>query len=78
MIFVKDENDFVKKKKKKDNFHLSFYHTFYEYLSCIISYPLLNISTKLIIFEDHTKSLLQSNMIHISLYNYEKNKNGQI
>ncbi|SCL99205.1 conserved Plasmodium protein, unknown function [Plasmodium chabaudi adami] len=68
MIFVKDENDFVKKKKKKDNFHLSFYHTFYEYISCIISYPLLNISTKLIIFEDHTKSLLQNlkDIIHFT------------
>ncbi|SBT30633.1 conserved Plasmodium protein, unknown function [Plasmodium ovale wallikeri] len=60
MNFVKEENNCVKKKKKKKYFHLSFYHTLYEYISSILSYPLLNISTKMIIFQNNSKSLLQS------------------
>ncbi|SBT01776.1 conserved Plasmodium protein, unknown function, partial [Plasmodium malariae] len=58
MNFVKEENNFIKKKKKKKFFNLSFYHGLYEYISCILSYPLLNISTKLIIFQNNSKSLI--------------------
>ncbi|SCA48218.1 conserved Plasmodium protein, unknown function [Plasmodium ovale] len=68
MNFVKEENNCVKKKY----FHLSFYHTLYEYISSILSYPLLNISTKMIIFQNNSKSLLQNlrNIIHLT-YAYD-------
>ncbi|CAA9986315.1 conserved Plasmodium protein, unknown function [Plasmodium knowlesi strain H] len=60
MDMVRDDDDSVKKKKKKKYFHLSFYHSFYEYLSCILSYPLLNISTKLIVFQNNSVSLMNN------------------
>ncbi|SOS76114.1 conserved Plasmodium protein, unknown function [Plasmodium sp. gorilla clade G1] len=70
--FVKEENNFIKKKKKKKYFHLSLYHSFYEYVSCILSYPLLNISTKLIIFQNNSRSLLYNikNIIRLT-YMYD-------
>ncbi|CRG93342.1 conserved Plasmodium protein, unknown function, partial [Plasmodium gallinaceum] len=70
--FVKEENNFIKKKKKKKFFHLSIYHSFYEYISCILSYPLLNISTKLIIFENNSRSLIYNlkNIVHLT-YMYD-------
>ncbi|EUD64742.1 hypothetical protein C922_04886 [Plasmodium inui San Antonio 1] len=60
MDMVRDDDDSVKKKKKKKYFHLSFYHSFYEYLSCVLSYPLLNISTKLIVFQNNSVSLMNN------------------
>ncbi|SBT70216.1 conserved Plasmodium protein, unknown function [Plasmodium malariae] len=72
MNFVKEENNFIKKKKKKKFFNLSFYHGLYEYISCILSYPLLNISTKLIIFQNNSKSLIYNlkHIIHLT-YAYD-------
>ncbi|VWU51976.1 conserved protein, unknown function [Hepatocystis sp. ex Piliocolobus tephrosceles] len=70
MNFVKEENILVKKKKKKKFFYLSFYHSLYEYISSIVAYPLLNISTKLIIFQDNTKSLFY-NLKNITQLTYK-------